>query len=178
MVTTTATGLTAVFFTLVFFTAVGFMVRVPLEKQGGKAVIQYLVLGMVLVLAQNVPWDDASLGGGFSFGWWPAVAGVLSVGALAAAAAGAGDGLRRKAATRTGITVLLVLFCMGISYIAAASVTMLTGVRIPWAAASFLMAALVRNTTGMDEEEFPDAQCETVRQVSLCAAILSVVMPG
>jgi len=42
------------FFMIVFFTTVGFTVRIPLLKQGGKAVILVLVLAAVLTLAQNV----------------------------------------------------------------------------------------------------------------------------
>ena len=42
------------FFMIVFFTTVGFTVRIPLLKQGGKAVIRCLVLATVLTLAQNV----------------------------------------------------------------------------------------------------------------------------
>lgn len=46
------------FFMIVFFVTVGFTVRIPLLKQGGKAVIRCLVLASILTLGQNV------LGGG------------------------------------------------------------------------------------------------------------------
>ena len=42
------------FFMIVFFTTVGFTVRIPLLKQGGKAVIRCLVLASILTVAQNV----------------------------------------------------------------------------------------------------------------------------
>ena len=49
-------------FMILFFTTVGFTVRVPLLKQGGKTVIRCLVLASILTLAQNV------LGAGVLFG--------------------------------------------------------------------------------------------------------------
>lgn len=42
------------FFMIAFFTTVGFTVRIPLLRQGGKAVIRCLVLASILTLAQNV----------------------------------------------------------------------------------------------------------------------------
>ena len=42
------------FFMIVFFVTVGFSVRVPLLRQGGKAVVGCLVLATILTLAQNI----------------------------------------------------------------------------------------------------------------------------
>lgn len=45
---------TQTFFMIIFFVTVGFTVRVPLLKQGGKAVIMALILASILTVAQNI----------------------------------------------------------------------------------------------------------------------------
>lgn len=171
---TQATGLASTFFTIVFFTAVGFMIQLPLDRQGGKAVIQYLALGLTLVLAQGVLADAVNVRS--VPGWWPAVVWLSAAVWIVTEAVPVPD--RRGAAAGMGISILLILFCMGVSYIAAHSLAMLTGLRIPWPAASMMIAALVRNTTGMTEEEFPDEQCATLRTAGLLVMAVTLVMPA
>lgn len=167
-------GLAAAFFTLTFFTVVGFMVHVPLDHQRGKAVIQYLALGFVPVLARSVP-EKLAIS---SPGWWPVTLWILAAVFIAADVADLPERHRRKEAEKTLICIVLILFCMGVSYIASACLTALVGIRFSWAAASFILAALIRNTTGMGEEEFPDEACETVRRVSLCVMAVTLVLPA
>lgn len=178
MVITYAPGLAATFFTLVFFTAVGFMVQTPLDERGRKAVIQYLALGLVLALAQGVPENGGIDLAGLVPGWWPAALWLLAGVFVTADIVILPGQLRRKAAVKTGISILLILFCMGVSYIAAASMALLTGISIPWAAVSFFIAALLRNTTEMTQEEFPAAESEAICRVSLYVMAVTLVLPA
>lgn len=177
MATTQAAGLASTFFTIVFFTAVGFMIELPLNKQRGKAVILYLVLGCGLALAQDVLGETTAQLARYSPGWWPAVVWLSAAVWIVTETISVPSG-RRGQAAGMGITILLTLFCMGVSFIAAESLATLTGLRIPWPAASMMIAALVRNTTGMTEEEFPDEQCATLRTAGLLVMAVTLVMPA
>lgn len=220
------------FFMIVFFTTVGFTVRVPLLKQGGKAVIRCLVLASILTLAQNV------LGAGVLFGMGEdprlglAVGSISLVGGPGTAAAfgpvlekaGAVGGsvvgisaatfglvmgsilggptaerLIQKyklsgglaeavevpeetlAAVRTSpnriLTVTsLIAFCMLAGILLVESFTILTGITVPNYIGGMALAALVRNTTEMTDEEFPDMEAERIGSVSLCAFLTMAMM--
>ena len=220
------------FFMIVFFTTVGFTVRIPLLKQGGKAVIRCLVLATALTLAQNVlgalvlgmMGQDPRLGlavGSISLVGGPGTAAAFgpvleeagaaggSVVGISAATFGLIMGsvlggptanwlIQRKGirgrnedpatvanletdaqklnAKRTGISVLLILFCMGGSYVLAEAFTAFTGITMPWFAATMLLSALMRNTTEMDEDEFPDREAEAIGNISLCAFLSMAMM--
>lgn len=220
------------FFMIVFFTTVGFTVRIPLLKQGGKAVIRCLVLATALTLAQNVLGAgvlgvmdvDPRLGlavGSISLVGGPGTAAAFGP-VLEEAGAAGGSVVGISAATfglimgsmlggptanwlikrnkiagrcetvqeqsevaaingkhdvkRIGLSVILILFCMGGSYILGEAFTALTGITMPWFAAAMLMSALVRNTTAMDDEEFPDAEADVIGNISLCAFLSMAMM--
>lgn len=219
------------FFMIVFFTTVGFTVRIPLLRQGGKAVIRCLVLATALTLAQNVlgalvlgsmgqdprlglavgsislvggpgtaaafgpVLEEAGAAGGSVVGISAATFGLIMGSILGGPAANwlirrngiegrsesaavaeneaAGQKLRAKP---FGVGVLLILFCMGGSYILAESFTALTGITMPWFAAAMLLSAVLRNTTEMPDEEFPDYECDVIGSVSLCAFLSMAMM--
>lgn len=174
---TTQTGLVAAFTTIAFFTTVGMMIRLPLRDWGGKAVIQYLTLGLLLLLGRSAMEDRAMAAALNSPEWWPMVVGVFAVGFVLAPIVSQAEALRKDVTVKTVVAALLILFCMGGSYIASASVSMVSGLRIPWYAASFALAVLLRNTTELDEEEFPDAQMETFCQLCLFISAAALVIP-
>lgn len=160
-----------IFFTIVFFTAVGFMVRLPLENRTVKLILEYILIGVALILAQDM------VRGANPAGWTALIFLVALVAAMVVDTMVRPPEHRVFRATQMLICATLILFCVGISYIAAASFSMLTGLAFPWPAASFLMAALVRNTTGMTDEEFPDEQGATIRAATLFLMGLSLIVP-
>ena len=220
------------FFMIVFFTTVGFTVRIPLLKQGGKAVIRCLVLATVLTLAQNVlgagvlgamgadprlglavgsislvggPGTAAAFGpvleeagatGGSVVGISAATFGLIMGSVLGGPAANwliQRKGIRgrqqevetvaddatvenRLSPKRTAVSAVLILFCMGSSYILAESFTNLTSITMPWFAATMLVSALVRNTTELDDDAFPDAESDAIGSISLCAFLSMAMM--
>lgn len=219
------------FFMIVFFTTVGFTVRIPLLRQGGKAVLRCLVLATVLVVAQNVlgalvlglmgqdprlglavgsislvggPGTAAAFGpvleaagaaGGSVVGISAATFGLIMGSVLGGPAAnwlirrGGISGCRTEAAAvnaptaaRTltlghlGVSALLILFCMGGSYVLSAAFAGLTGITLPWFAAAMLMSAVMRNTTQLSDEEFPDHACDVIGNISLCAFLSMAMM--
>lgn len=220
------------FFMIVFFTTVGFTVRIPLLRQGGKAVILVLVLATVLTLAQNVLGAgvlgvmgvDPRLGlavGSISLVGGPGTAAAFgpvleeagAVGGSVVGISAATFGLimgsvlggptanwlikRNKIAgrcesvaqeieveqsggkldlKRMGVCLILTTFCFLSSYLLAEAFTMATGVTLPWFAAAMLLSALVRNTSAMEDDEFPDPEAEAIGNVSLCAFLSMAMM--
>lgn len=220
------------FFMIVFFTTVGFTVRIPLLKQGGKAVIRCLVLATALTLAQNVlgalvlgmmgqdprlglavgsislvggpgtaaafgpVLEEAGAAGGMVVGISAATFGLIMGSVLGGPTANwliqrkGVQGRNAEGATvanletveqkldpkRVGISVILILFCMGGSYILAEAFTALTGITLPWFAATMMLSALVRNTTDMDDSEFPDPESDAIGNISLCAFLSMAMM--
>ena len=219
------------FFMIVFFVTVGFSVRVPLLKQGGKAVVGCLVLATILTLAQNILGAgvlgamgvDPRLGlavGSISLVGGPGTAAAFgpvleeagaaggSVVGISAATFGLIMGsilggptadwlIRRhrietnceniaqeeKVASHKGITfhkfcicMILTMFSFLTSYLLAHCFTLVTGITLPWFAAAMFMGALIRNTTEIGEDEFPDEEADLVGNVSLCAFLSMAMM--
>ena len=190
-------------FMVVFFTAAGFAVRMPLLRQGGKAVIRVLVLAAALTLAQNVlgigvlatMGADPRLGlavGSMSLMGGPATAAAFgpmldAAGAAGSSAAGLiaavlgviSGGIfcnrlheteveapdSRPDVNRVISCIALMLFCMGTSYILIGAFSAATGFSVPWFVGSMLLAAVVRNTTLMTDEEIPDREAQAASKV-------------
>lgn len=70
---------------------------------------------------------------------------------------------------------VLILFCMGGSYVLAAAITALTGFGFPWVLASVIMAVGVRSTTELPDREFPDGEGVILGAVSLLALLAVTV---
>ena len=53
---------------------------------------------------------------------------------------------------------------------------MVTGITMPWFAAAMLLSAVVRNTTEMEDDEFPDEEADFIGSISLCAFLSMAMM--
>ena len=220
------------FFMIVFFVTVGFSVRVPLLKQGGKAVVGCLVLATILTLAQNIlgagvlgamgvdprlglavgsislvggPGTAAAFGpvleeagavGGSVVGISAATFGLIMGSILGGPTAdwlirrhrisGRCESVAQEEETlqeRSRISVrkflvcaILTMFCFLTSYLLAHCFTLVTGITLPWFAAAMFMGALIRNTTEIGEDEFPDEEADRIGNVSLCAFLSMAMM--
>ena len=225
-------GRVQTFFMIVFFVSVGFTVRIPLLRQGGKAVILSLVLATALTLAQNVlgagvlgvmgvdprlglavgsislvggpgtaaafgpVLEEAGAAGGSVVGISAATFGLIMGSVLGGPAANwliknneiatLCENLSQQDETeqavvklewkRAGVGAVLIAFCFLCSYLLAECFTVLTGIALPWFAAAMLLSAVVRNSTEMDEDEFPDSEVEAIGNVSLCAFLSMAMM--
>lgn len=220
------------FLMILFFTTVGFTVRIPLLKQGGKAVIRCLVLASILTLAQNVlgagvlygMGADPRLGlavGSISLVGGPGTAAAFgpvleeagaiggSVVGISAATFGlvmgsimggpvaekliqryglAGDvwdgpeltldetPARRTTWAHIGRMAVLTAFCMAVGVLLARVFTDWTGITLPDYIGGMILAACVRNTTNMTEEEFPDRETDFVGNIALCFFLTMAMM--
>lgn len=220
------------FFMIVFFTTVGFTVRVPLLKQGGKAVIRCLVLASILTLIQNVLGAGVLYGMGVDPRLGLAVGSISLVGGPGTAAAfgpvleqaGAvggsvvgisaatfglvmgsvmGGPIAERLIQRYGLAgevnevpafqteqgegrrttwahicriVILTAFCMATGVLLARTFTDWTGITLPDYIGSMILAACVRNTTRMTDEEFPDQEGEVIGNLTLCAFLTMAMM--
>lgn len=228
----TFSGATQTFFMIVFFTTVGFTVRIPLLKQGGKAVVGCLVLATILTLAQNIlgagvlyamgedprlglavgsislvggpgtaaafgpVLEEAGAAGGSVVGISAATFGLIAGSLLGGPAANwlikrneiAGpcetiaqecegvEEVKRFNLRKIAICVVLTMFCFLASYLLSKCFTMWTGITLPWFAAAMLLSAVVRNTTEMEDDEFPDEEADLIGNISLCAFLSMAMM--
>lgn len=72
--------------------------------------------------------------------------------------------------------ICIIAFCMGAGYVLGGAFTALTGVTLPWFVASMFMGALVRNTTSVPDDEFPDDEADKIGNVCLCGFLSMAMM--
>lgn len=72
--------------------------------------------------------------------------------------------------------VCLIAFCMCAGYVLGGAFTALTGVTLPWFVSSMFMAAVMRNTTELPDEEFPDDEADKIGNVCLCGFLSMAMM--
>lgn len=70
----------------------------------------------------------------------------------------------------------IILFCMATGYVLSGAVTSLFGITLPWFVSSMLVAAILRNTTAMTDEEFPDEEADKIGNVCLCGFLTMAMM--
>jgi ESS family glutamate:Na+ symporter len=64
--------------------------------------------------------------------------------------------------------------CSG--YVLGGAFTALTGVTLPWFVSSMFIAAVLRNTTELPDEEFPDDEADKIGNVCLCGFLSMAMM--
>lgn len=79
-------------------------------------------------------------------------------------------------AGRWASIVCIIAFCMCSGYVLAGAFSALTGITLPWFVASMFMAAMLRNTTVLSEEEFPDEEADRLGNVCLCGFLSMAMM--